>query len=154
MPCHPSNNGKACKEVKGVVCLETSNSAFSAWKTGLTKHGKGMFFHHMSHLRVTSLIQSHSAAGFVASSTELDRISSSAPLCTHRDVNTALRFGEGRSPSITAFLRSLCGSWAVWVVPYEQGTVQSVLVSACVQTLCSSPLGWGLVIQYKCFPGA
>lgn len=60
---HPSCNGKACKEMKRMVCLETSNSA---WKTGLTD-GKGMFFHRLPHLYVTTLTENRSAAGFIAS---------------------------------------------------------------------------------------
>lgn len=89
-----------------------------------------MFFHHLSHLHVATLIQSHSAAGFIASSTELHRTSSSTPLCTHQDVNTPLRFGEGRSssplffPEVTVWLLgSLCcllgagGSSNCWLLP-------------------------------------
>lgn len=112
-----------------------------------------MFFHHLSHLHVTTLLQSHSAAGFIASSTELHRTSSSTPLCTHQDVNTPLRFGEGRSPSPTVLSWGHCVALGQFVLsPRSRGQLK-LLVTACVQTPCSSPLGWGQLVQYKCFPG-
>lgn len=102
-----------------------------------------MFFHLLSHLCVTILTQSHSAAGVIASRTELHRTSSSTPLCTHQDMNTPLMFGE-RSSSTTVLSWGHCVALGLF----------KLLVTACGQTLCSSPLGWGQLVQYKCFPVA
>lgn len=130
---HPSYSGKACKEMKRVVCLETSNSAILCLESWAHKTWK----RHVLPSSVSSSCHNpptnDRAAGFIASSTEFKQDEQHTPRCEH----SFEVWRREKSFHHCAFLRSLCGSWAVCVVSQEQGAVQTALVTACVQTLCS-----------------
>lgn len=143
---HPSYKGKACKEMRRVVSLETPSSAVLCLESWAHKTWK----RHVLPSSVSSSCHNpatnHRAAGFIASSTEFKQDEQPTPRCEH----SFEVWRREKSFHRCAVLRSLC--WAVCVVSQEQGAVQTV--TACVQTMCSSPLGWGQLVQYECFPGA
>lgn len=146
---HPSCHGKPCKEMKSrlfrdfQLCLE--NWAPKTWKRHTLPSSLSFLCHkpdaksqccwtHCLQYRIKQDQQQYSPLH--------------TPRCKHS-------FEAWRSPSTTVLSWGPCVAPGQFVLcPRSRGQFRLVvLVTASVQTLCGSPLGWGQLVQYKGFPG-